>query len=104
MYIGNVEVTNEWQKLETLIQEQVSGQSAFSFDSAVTYQLQGEGNYGIRLCEVADAPTDPKMGLRIKGTQSAHYKVKSGCDVYVKTEDGENPARPLLHISTIGEE
>jgi len=104
MYIGKVEVTNEWQKLETLIQEQVSGQSAFSFDSAVTYQLQGEGNYGIRLCEVADAPTDPKNGLRIRGVGTAHFKPDAGYDVYVKTEDGENPARPLLHISTIGEE
>jgi hypothetical protein len=104
MYIGKVEVTNEWQKLDALIQAQVDGQSAFTFDSAVTYQIQGEGNYGIRLCEVADAPTDPKVGLRIRGVQPAHFKVDSGYDLYVKVEDGENPARPLLHISTIGEE
>lgn len=104
MYIGKVEVNNQWQKLDALIQAQVSGQSAFAFDGAVTYQVQGEGNYGIRLCEVADAPTDPQMGLRIEGTQPAHFKVKAGYDLYVKVEDGQSPATPLLHISTIGEE
>ena len=104
MYIGKVEVNNQWQKLDALIQAQVSGQSAFAFDSAVTYQIQGDGNYGIRLCEVADAPTDPKMGLCIEGTQPAHFKVDSGYDLYVKVKDGLNSATPVLHISTIGEE
>lgn len=105
MYIGKVEVNATWQKLDTLIKAQVSGQSTFEFDADTTYQLQGEGSYGIRLCEAADVPpTDPQAGLRIKGTQTAHYKAASGYDLYVKVEDGANPSTPLLHISTLGEE
>ena len=104
MYIGKVEVNATWQKLDTLIQAQVSGQSTFEFDADTTYQLQGEGKYGIRLCEAASAPTDPQAGLRIKRTQTAHYKAASGYYLYVKVEDGANPSTPLLHVSTLGEE
>ena len=33
MYIGKVLLSDEWEKLEDLIQDQVSGQSAFAFDA-----------------------------------------------------------------------
>lgn len=104
MYIGKVTVTNEWQKLDALIQAQVSGQSAFAFDAETTYQLQGEGNFGIRLCEQADKPEDTeKEGFRIRGTQPANYKPATGAYLWVKVEEGLQPATPLLKIATLGE-
>lgn len=104
MYIGTVEVNNEWKQLDTLIKAQVSGQSAFEFDADTTYQLQGEGNYGIRLCVSSSIPTDKQVGFRIQGTQCAHFKAEAGCNLYVKSEDGASPTTPLLHISTLGED
>ena len=102
MYIGTVEVNNTWQKLDTLIQAQVSGQSAFAFDADTTYQLQAEGNFGVRLCEQADEPGE-KDGFRIRGTQPANYKVQAGAYLWVKVEEGLQPATPLLKISALGE-
>ena len=105
MYIGKVEVNNQWQQLDTLIQAQVSGQSSFAFDADTTYQLQGEGNNGVRLCVVASIPNDDEqVGFRIQGTQCADFKAEAGCNLYVKAEEGANPATPLLHISTLGED
>lgn len=104
MNIGKVEVNNQWQKLDALIQAQVSGQSSFAFDAETTYQLQAEGNFGVRLFVAASAPTDPKVGFCIEGTQPAHFKKESGYNLYVKAEDGASAALPLLHISTLGED
>ena len=105
MYIGKVEVNDTWQKLDALIQAQVSGQSSFAFDAETTYQLQAEGNLGVRLCEQADKPEDTeKEGFRIRDTKTAHFKTKTGAYLWVKVEEGNQPATPLLKISTIGEE
>lgn len=102
MYIGTVEVNDTWQKLDELIQAQVSGQSEFSFDADTTYQLQAEGNFGIRLCEQTEEP-GKKDGFRIRGTQPANYKVQAGAYLWVKVEEGLQSATPLLKISTLGE-
>lgn len=101
MEIAKVEVGGEWKKLKTVIQEQ-TGQSDFSFNSDSTYQLQAEGNFGVRLCVSATVPGD-KDGVRIVGTQTALYKVEDGKDLYVKAVEGAFKATPLLDISTVGE-
>lgn len=102
MEIAKVEINNEWQKVDALIQTQASGQSAFAFDSNTTYQLQAEGNFGVRLCVAADTPGE-KDGVVIIGTQPAHFKVEEGKFLFAKSVGGLNSALPLLDVSTIGE-
>ena len=90
LYTGKVLLTNEWEKLEDLIQEQVSGQSSFAFDADTTYLLQGEGVEAVRLCDASAEPTDYMAGLRIEGTQIIEYKPSAGtlyarCDLTQKT-------------------
>lgn len=102
MEIAKVEVGGEWKNLKTLVQEQVAGQSAFAFNADATYQLQADGNFGVRLCVSATVPGD-KDGVRIVGTQTALYKVEDGKELYVKAVEGAFKATPLLDISTVGE-
>lgn len=90
LYTGKVLLTNEWEKLEDLIQEQVSGQSSFAFDADTTYILQGEGVEAARLCDASVKPTDDIAGLRIEGTQIIEYNPSAGtlyvrCDLTQKT-------------------
>lgn len=101
MNIAKVEVGSTWKKLKEVIQEQ-TGKSDFSFNSDATYQLQAEGNFGVRLCVSATVPGD-KDGVRIVGTQTAIYKVEDGKELYVKAVEGAFKATPLLDISTVGE-
>lgn len=115
MYIGKVLLSNEWAKLEDLIKTQVSGQSAFAFDSTKTYQLQGECFFegtkevllAARLCEASAAPSLDDDGFRIVGTQCAVYQPSTG-SVYVRVDLTEKPGQPefgkmYLKISTVGE-
>ena len=101
MEIAKVEINNEWQKVDALIQAQTS-QSAFAFDSNTTYQLQAEGNFGVRLCVAAETPGE-KDGVVIVGTQPAHFKVEEGKFLFAKSVGGLDSALPLLDVSTIGE-
>ena len=115
MYIGKVLLSNEWAKLEDLIKAQVSGQSAFAFDSTKTYQIQGECFFegtkevllAARLCEKTTTPSDTKDGFRITHTQCAVYQPSTG-SVYVRVDLTEKPGQPdfgkmYLKISTMGE-
>ena len=115
MYIGKVLLTNEWAKLEDLIKAQVSGQSAFSFDSDKKYQLQGECFFegtkevllAVRLCETSTTPSDNIDGDRIVGTQCADYIPSTG-SVYVRVDLTEKTGMPdfgkvYLKISKMGE-
>lgn len=103
MYLGKVKVTNAWQKLEDLIKGQIAGQSSFAFETGKTYQLQGESDYGIRVCNASTKPTDLSLGELIRGTQTAQYEVESGAVLYVKTFQN-NEAAGWVHISVVGEE
>ena len=104
MYIGKVEIHQQWETVEGLIKAQVEGQSSFAFDSSKTYQLQAEGNYGVRLMDAAAAPSDVEEGFVIEGTQPANYKVSTGKNLYVKTtKDGDSVHKVLLKISVLGE-
>lgn len=90
LYIGKVLLTNEWESLADLIQDQVSGQSSFAFDSEKTYLLQGEGVTAVRLCDASAEPTDNLAGLRIDDTQIMEYTPSTGtlytrCDLTQKT-------------------
>mgnify|MGYP006873009612 CR=1 FL=1 len=116
MYIGKVLLSDEWEKLEDLIQEQVSGQSAFTFDSTKTYQLQGECDHealkenllATRLCEVTSASSlADDDGFCISHNQCADYIPSTG-SVYVRVDLTEKPGQPnfgkmYLKISTMGE-
>ena len=100
-YIGKVKVSKEWTTLVSLIQSQVEGQSAFSFDADTTYQLQGETDSGVRLVEMSSTPDDRREGNRIVGTQVAFY-VKDTPDLYVRAV-AEYGDQCLLKISTTGD-
>ncbi|MBQ2174835.1 MAG: hypothetical protein II453_07200 [Alphaproteobacteria bacterium] len=99
MYIGKVEIKDEWEKLEDLIKAKVEGQSSFAFDSDTKYQLQCEGSFGARFCESAATPDDKNEGFCIIETQVAYYKPGTD-DLYVKTKHG---SYGLLKIGTLGE-
>lgn len=101
-YIGKVKLSDEWTSLQSLVREQISGQSTFEFDGDLTYQLQAEGNLGARLCEATSIPTDVEDGFEIKGTQDALYKPSTGV-VYVKVGFvGKLTDAVLLKISSLG--
>lgn len=101
MYIGKVKVTNQWQKLETLIKEQIEGQSSFAFVADKTYQMQNESDFGIRICNTAETPTDLNVGEVVRA--NAQYELENGANAYVKTFQNNAPAEGWLHISLIGE-
>ena len=103
MYICKVKITNEWSKLEDLIQNQVEGQSSFSFSEGTTYQLQAEGNYGVRLCDSSTTPAEAQDGERIEGTQTAIYEVSDGY-LYVRPEENIPSGNVWLKISSLGQE
>lgn len=84
-YIGKVKVGNEWEKVEDLIKAQVSGQSSFAFDGSTKYELQSEGEFGARFCDVSSKPSDDNEGMVITGTQVAFYQPSDGNSLYVKT-------------------
>ena len=100
MYIATVKVPKQWISLESLIQEQVEGQSSFAFDSNTTYQLQGESDAGIRLLEASIAPDNRKEGFRILGTQVALYKKSTG-SLFVSSVAGVQEGGALLKISAL---
>lgn len=102
MYIGKVKLSNEWQKLEDIIKAQVEGQSAFEFSNGKDYQLQGEGNYGIRLCDSSVVPATPQDGERITDTQTAIYQKDNSSELYVRTEQDIPSGNVWLKISEIG--
>ena len=115
MYIGKVLLSDEWTLLADLIKDQVSGQSAFAFDSEKTYQLQGECSaecvketlLAARLCETSAAPSDDDAGFRILNTQCANYQPSTG-SLYVRADLTEKTGQPnfgkmYLKISTMGE-
>lgn len=102
-YIGKVELSNSWAKVEDLIQEQVDGQSEFAFDSDKTYQLQAEATYGAQLCETSAAPADGNDGERIIGSQTGVYQPEGGNYLYAKVHTLQPGVPCLLKISKIGE-
>lgn len=101
-YIGKVKMAETWEKVEDLIKQQVGGQSSFAFDADTTYQLQCEGDLGVRLCDSAMQPTDSTDGMMIRGTQTAMYKPGSATTLYARISYETN-SDMLLKISTVGE-
>lgn len=103
MYIGQVTLTENWQKLEDLIKAQVAGQSAFAFAAGKTYQLQGEGSYGVRLCNASTTPQALNDGERICQNQTALYEKEDGAFLYVKQIADTPQESARLKISQVGD-
>lgn len=102
-YIGKVELSNSWAKVEDLIKEQVDGQSAFAFDSDSIYQVQSEATYGAQICETSAAPADGNDGERIIGSQTGVYKLEGSNYLYAKVHTLQPGVPCLLKVSKIGE-
>ena len=86
-YIGKVSITNDWEKLEDLIKEQVDGQSSFAFDTTKKYAIQTDGPtlpYGARFCTSATRPESPDVGGHLSDQQQGIYEPESGVYLYVK--------------------
>lgn len=91
-YIGKIVVTDEWEKLEDLIKDQVSGQSAFAFDTSKTYNLQvettrGQFVFGVRLCNSTTEPANADDGEHLEAENMAMYQPESGVYLWVKNRD-----------------
>ena len=103
MYIGKVKLSSQWQKVEDLIKAQVSGQSSFAFVAGKTYQLQSEGNLGVRLCDASTIPQDDRDGEVIEGMKTAQYNKDEG-SLYAKVVfSGKLTEEVLLKVSDLGE-
>ena len=83
-YIGKIKLSNEWASVESL----AAAQSVSLTFGSSTYQLQGEGASGIRLCNATALPTDENDGERIANTQVALYTKDTGT-LYARTEAGD---------------
>lgn len=88
-YIGKVSITNEWEKLEDLIKSQVSGQSAFAFDTDKKYSIQVDtvkdnNDNSAYFCNSATKPTNSDDGEHLNNDLYAEYKPESGVYLYVK--------------------
>ena len=96
-YIGKVEVSSSWSSLESLIQAQIDGQSAFAFDGSKTYSLQSEeGTF--RACDTSTTPTSNVDGEHIDEKQTAIYQPDSTLYVRSNTKSGVC----LVSVSELG--
>lgn len=88
-YIGKVTINSEWAKLEDLIKDQVSGQSAFAFDTSKTYLLQvettrGQYVFGSYVCSSATEPANADDGEHLEEDNFGIYEPESGIYLWVK--------------------
>ena len=88
-YIGKVTITNNWEKLEDLIKEQVDDQSSFAFDTSKKYSIQVDtvkenNNYSAYVCNSATEPANSDDGEHLNNDLYAEYKPESGAYLYIK--------------------
>lgn len=97
-YIGKVSITQEWADLESLIQAQVDGQSAFAFATGTKYQLQPEKGL-MGMCVTSSEPTDLLAGEHLDQAQTAIYEPDGTNGIYVRSK--EEDAVILLAVSEL---
>lgn len=83
-YIGKVNITGDWEKVEDLIKAQVEGQDSFAFDTSKSYPIQVDGGFGVYLCSASTTPTAPDEGEFLTDSERRIYKPESGKDLYIK--------------------
>jgi len=83
-YVGKVNVSGDWEKVEDLIKAQVEGQDNFVFDTSKSYPIQVDGGFGIYLCSASTTPTAPDEGEFLTDGERAVFKPESNKDLYVK--------------------
>lgn len=103
-YIGKVKLTTEWEKLEDLIKAQVTGQSAFAFDTSKEYAIQtdtprGPYIFGAYLCNSATEPGSADDGEHMEQEQFGIYKPESGVYMWVKSRGTSETVEVKLSIS-----
>lgn len=64
-YIGKVNVSGDWEKVEDLIKAQVEGQDSFAFDTSKSYPIQVDGGF-------------------LTDGERAVFKPESNKDLYIK--------------------
>ena len=88
-YIGKVNITGDWEKLEDLIKAQVSGQSSFAFDTSKKYSLQSDCNssvmQGVYVCNSATKPDNADDGEYLTEGLFGEYEPESGVDLWIRT-------------------
>lgn len=96
MNIGKALVTSSWTKLDSLIDN-------FTFVDGTIYQLQVQGEFGVRFAELEDEPSATSedgiigyaKGLSIKLTKQA------GKDIYVKLFGCGNDVKNYVNINSL---
>ena len=89
-YVGKVNITGDWEKLEDLIQAQVSGQSSFAFDTSKKYSLQADNKnspvmLGVYVCNSATKPDNADDGEYLTEGLFGEYEPESGVDLWIRT-------------------
>lgn len=97
-YIGKVSITQEWADLESLIQAQVDGQSAFTFTTGTKYQLQPEKGL-MGMCVASAEPDSLLAGEHLNQDQTAIYEPDGTNGIYVRSK--EEDAVILLAVSEL---
>ena len=100
-YIGKVNITSEWTKLEDLIKSQVTGQDSFSFDEEKIYNIQvdlaGTLIFGAQFCNSASEPTESDAGEHLEEDALGIYQPETGNYLWVKTRG--NTTRAKVSVS-----
>lgn len=81
MYLTEVKVTNQWQKLEDLIKQKIS---SFEFENGKEYTIQNIGSGTLSLIESETQPVDI-AGFFKRANEKPFYYKKTNGDLYVRS-------------------
>lgn len=103
-YIGKVTLSQDWEKLEDLIKDQVDGQGSFAFENGKDYSLQVDSPnleimFGAYVCVSENKPALRDDGEHLT-CQSGFYTAESGVSLWVKIRG--NTTNIKMAVSEIG--
>jgi hypothetical protein len=95
MNIGKALVTSSWTKLDSLIDD-------FTFVDETIYQLQVQGEFGVRLAELEDAPlATSEEGIITYSNTPVILTKQTGKDIYVKLFGCGNEVKNYVNINSL---
>jgi hypothetical protein len=95
MNIGKALVTSSWTKLDSLIDD-------FTFVDETIYQLQVQGEFGVRLAELEDEPSaTSEEGIIAYSNTPVVLTKQTGKDIYVKLFGCGNEVKNYVNINSL---
>ena len=82
MHIAEIKVTNQWQKLEDLINNNVEG---FVFDHSKVYTMQNVGCDRLLIIEKETIPETDDIGFFKEANEKPFYYKKTSGDLYIRS-------------------